>query len=101
MGAKAEMASSPKNGTDVVLYLRVSTEEQAQKDLSIPAQRRALQQWAADRDYNLIAEYVEPWASARDDNRPQFRRMIGELLEGKVAAKAILVVHTSRFMRNV
>jgi len=40
-GAKAEMASSPKNGTDVVLYLRVSTEEQAQKDLSIPAQRRS------------------------------------------------------------
>jgi site-specific DNA recombinase len=83
-----------------VIYCRVSDPGQAEKDLSIPSQKKSLRKWAEANDYVVVREYVEPGVSGRDENRPEFRRMIGELLEDKVKAKVILVVHTSRFMRN-
>ena len=85
---------------NVVVYCRVSDPSQVDKDLSLPAQRRHLHQWAASKGYTVARDYVEPGVSARDDKRPEFRRMRGELLDSQVDAQAILVVHTSRFMRN-
>lgn len=84
----------------VVLYTRVSTAEQAEKDLSLPAQLRALKRQAAERGWEVVREYVEPGASGRDDNRPEFRRMMQDVLARSANVDAILVVHTSRFMRD-
>lgn len=84
----------------VVLYARVSTAEQAEKDLSLPAQLRALQRHAAERGWEVVCEYVESGASGRDDNRPVFRRMMQDVLAPSASIDAILVVHTSRFMRD-
>ena len=94
------MDAEKKVGEKVVLYCRVSDQSQAEKDLSIPAQKHSLREWAAANGHSIIKEYIEPGNSARDDNRPEFRKMIGELLDGTVDAKVILVVHSSRFMRN-
>jgi Resolvase, N terminal domain len=58
----------------VALYLRVSTARQAEKDLSIPGRRNQLERWSKDRGWSVVAEYVEPGASATDDRRPQFQR---------------------------
>lgn len=97
MGRSKQAAAPTKQA---VLYARVSSKEQAEKELSIPAQKRTVREWAARNDYVLVKEFVEPGDSARDDDRPVFRRMIGELLDGTVTADTILVSHTSRFMRN-
>ncbi|MFZ5787466.1 MAG: recombinase family protein [Acidobacteriota bacterium] len=44
----------------VVTYCRVSSDEQAQKDLSIPAQRKALARWIDERDeIELADEFVD------------------------------------------
>ena len=83
-----------------VTYCRVSDPKQAEKDLSIPSQKKTLRKWAETNGYLVVKEYIEPGVSARDENRPEFRTMIGDLLGGKVDAKVILVTHTSRFMRN-
>ncbi len=56
----------------VVAYARVSTVEQAEKDLSIPAQLDAIRRYARERGYELVQEYQEAGASGRDDNRPSF-----------------------------
>ena len=85
---------------NVVLYLRVSTEKQAEKDLSIPAQRREMEGHCKQRGYTIVGEYVEAGASARDDARPVFKRMIAEVLTDSSKVNAILVFTTSRFMRN-
>ncbi len=85
---------------NVVVYCRVSDPSQVEKDLSLPAQRKNLHQWAASKGYTIVRDYIEPGVSARDDKRPEFRRMLGELLDAQVDAQAIVVVHTSRFMRN-
>jgi site-specific DNA recombinase len=97
MGAKKKL---PEAFERAVVYCRVSDPKQAEKDLSIPAQKRALRTWAAENGYQIVDEFIEPGESARDENRPEFRRMMGELLSEKVKAKVILLTHTSRFMRN-
>ena len=61
------------------LYLRVSTGRQADSDLSIPDQRRQAKGYCASRGWEIVADYVEPGASATDDRRPEFQRMIGQL----------------------
>jgi site-specific DNA recombinase len=87
---------------NVVLYGRVSTPEQAEKDLSIPAQLDALRKYCASHGYAIAGEYVEPGFSAYqdDDRRPVFRRMIGDVTAPDGNVQAILVCYTSRFYRN-
>ena len=58
------------------LYLRVSTGRQVDSDLSIPDQRRQAKAYCAWRGWEIVADYVEPGASATDDRRPEFQRMI-------------------------
>jgi len=62
----------------VALHLHVSTARQAEKDLSIPDQRKQLERWAKDNGWQVVAEYIEPGASATDDKRPQFQRMMDD-----------------------
>lgn len=83
-----------------VLYARVSTAEQAEKDSSLPAQLGSLRKHCAERGIAVVHEYVEPGASATDDNRRVFKRMLEDVLAPDSDIDAILVYHTSRFMRN-
>ena len=43
----------------VVLYARVSSEKQAEKDLSIPAQLKALRKYALQRNWEIVTEYID------------------------------------------
>ena len=86
----------------VVVYARVSTVEQAERDLSIPAQLDALRKYCKEpsRKYEIVDEYIEPGASGTDDNRKVFRRMLEDVLAPSAKVDAVLVYQTSRFMRN-
>src|SRR5579862_4484950 len=84
----------------VALYLRVSTARQAEKDLSIPDQRNQLERWSKDRGWNVVAEYVEPGASATDDRRPQFQRMMDDAARPDRPFDVVLVHSFSRFFRD-
>ena len=82
------------------LYLRVSTGRQADSDLSIPDQRRQAKAYCASRGWEIVADFVEPGASATDDRRPEFQRMI-DAATVKPPAFDIIVVHSfSRFFRD-
>ncbi len=82
------------------LYLRVWTARQAEHDVSIPDQKRQGEAYCAARSYQLIETYVEPGASARNDRRPEFQRMI-EAGTSKPAPFDIVIVHSfSRFFRD-
>ena len=84
----------------VALYLRVSTGRQAETDLSIPDQRRQVRAWCEARDYAIVGEYVEPGASATDDKRPEFQRMIDSATDGSNSVDLIVVHSYSRFFRD-
>lgn len=88
------------NGARAALYLRVSTARQAEHDVSIPDQKRQGEAYCEARGYQLVETYVEPGASATNDRRPEFQRMI-EAGTSKPAPFDIVVVHSfSRFFRD-
>src|SRR5246500_1548004 len=82
------------------LYLRVSTGRQAENDLSIPDQRRQAKAYCASRGWEIVADYVEAGASATDDRRPEFQRMIDAATVKPPAFDVILVHSFSRFFRD-
>ncbi|MGC4025632.1 MAG: recombinase family protein [Mesorhizobium sp.] len=82
------------------LYLRVSTARQAEHDVSIPDQRKQGEAYCASRGYQLVDVFVEAGASATNDRRPEFQRMI-EAGTSKPSPFDIVVVHSfSRFFRD-
>ncbi|MDR3512503.1 MAG: recombinase family protein [Caulobacteraceae bacterium] len=82
------------------LYLRVSTARQAEHDDSITDQRRQGEAFCQARGYELVETFVEAGASATNDRRPEFQRMI-EAGTSKPAPFEVVVVHSfSRFFRD-
>jgi len=80
---------------DAVIYLRVSTKEQAAKDAtgegySIPAQREACIRSVAERGWSLAGEFTDAGESARTADRPMLKAMLRRVAEGGVGA---VVVH--------
>ena len=87
---------------NVVIYCRVSSDEQAQRDLSIPAQRKALIRWVNENpECKLVAEFIEEGESAYHsaDRRPKFQEMISLCRKNK-EIDTILVHKLDRFSRN-
>jgi site-specific DNA recombinase len=82
------------------LYMRVSTGRQDKHELSIPDQRRQLRAWCQGNGYPVVAEFVEPGASATDDRRPVFQQMIERACDGERAFDLIVVHSYSRFFRE-
>ena len=84
-----------------VTYCRVSSEEQASKDISIPAQRKLLRRWAAEQgDVEIVEAFEDQGESAYApaDKRPGFCSMI--TFCRKKAVDLILVHKLDRFSRN-
>ena len=91
---------SPHVALRAALYLRVSTTRQAEHDVSIPDQRKQGEAYCATRGYELVETFVEAGASATNDKRPEFQRMI-EDGTSKPAPFDVVVVHSfSRFFRD-
>ncbi len=83
-----------------VIYARVSTEEQAEQGASLDAQLAEAREHAKRNGLTVVGEYVERGATGTDDRRPEFRRMLDDLAAPGNRVGTILVVHTSRFMRD-
>ena len=88
------------NGMKTVIYARVSSEKQAEKDLSIPAQLKALRRYALERGLDIVSEYVDEAESAKSANRPAFQEMIAAAKKKDRPFDSILVWKLSRFARN-
>jgi len=91
---------STRNANEVFARARVSTTEQAERDLSLPAQLEAIRRYARERELTIAGEYVERGVTGTDDNRPQFQRMLGAIMKPGSTVGAVVVIHTSRFMRD-
>lgn len=89
---------------DAVIYLRVSTKEQAAKDesaegYSIPAQREACLRHVAERGWNVAGEFVDAGESARTADRPMLKALLRRVAEGAIGA---VVVHKiDRLARSI
>lgn len=88
-----------------VIYLRVSTREQVEKDLteegfSIVAQREACVRHVADAGWDLVDEYADRGESARTADRPELRSMLARIAED-ADIEAVVVHKVDRLARNM
>jgi DNA invertase Pin-like site-specific DNA recombinase len=82
-----------------VSYLRVSTVEQAEKELSLIAQRHAATDFAGRHGAVIDHEYVEAGASGTDSHRPVLNQLLGDALQPGSTISTIVVHHRPRRLR--
>ena len=82
----------------VAIYARVSTEEQAERDLSIPFQLERCRYHAQGKGWEVVKEFVDAGESARTDKRPEFQKMI---TSARAKEFNVILIHKfDRFARN-
>lgn len=92
-----QMDNTPRTRT--IAYLRVSTDKQAERGVSLDAQRAKVAAYAALYDLELVDVIVDSGASAKTLDRPGLTRALDQLRAGK--ASALLVVKLDRLTRAV
>lgn len=80
----------------VAFYGRYSSSNQTEQ--SIEGQLHVCEQYAAENDLQIAAQYTDRAISGKSDNRPQFQKMIADSASG--AFHAVLVYKLDRFARN-
>lgn len=88
------------SGEAACIYLRVSTTQQAQHDISIPDQENKIRDFAAVKGWDVVAQFTDAGRSARDDKRPAFQEMMARALAKPPQFKRIIVHSMSRLFRD-
>ncbi|MED3888261.1 recombinase family protein [Priestia aryabhattai] len=82
-----------------IVYVRVSTDEQAKHGYSIAAQLEKLEAYCISQGWELTEKYVDEGYSAKDLHRPYFEKMMNKVKEGDV--DVLLVYRLDRLTRSV
>jgi site-specific DNA recombinase len=82
-----------------VAYVRVSTEKQADKGVSLEAQKAKVEAYAQLYEIDLVDIVVDAGASAKSLSRPGLEIALGMLRDGR--ADALLIVKLDRLTRSV
>ena len=85
---------------NTLLYARVSTDKQAQKDLSIPAQIQAMKEFAKKNGWRVIGHFIDEGESAKTANRPELKKLIQYCKENK-NVDMVIVHKIDRLARNL
>ncbi len=83
----------------VVIYIRVSTDEQAIDGYSIRGQKTQLIEYCRLHGYEIVYIYIDDGYSAKNTKRPQLQQLLEDAKAGKF--DAILVYKLDRFSRSV
>jgi DNA invertase Pin-like site-specific DNA recombinase len=102
MKSFANRDDSPAAATssDAVLYVRVSSKEQEKEGFSIPAQRKLVTEYGAQRGLHIIREF-EDIETAKRTGRAAFGEMVEFLAECPSPRPVLLVEKTDRLYRNI
>jgi site-specific DNA recombinase len=87
------------NSTNVIIYCRVSTDEQAQKGFSLDYQEETLKQYCEKMSYNIVKIYREDH-SAKNFNRPEWSKLKTFAKANKKDIYKVLFAKWDRFSRN-
>ena len=87
-------------GDAAVLYVRVSTDEQARTGYSLPDQERKIRKWSEGLGLIIDRVYREDH-SAKTFERPVFKQLLLDIRARKGEIKHLLVLRWDRFSRNL
>lgn len=99
--AKHNVATRPQEDspTPTIAYVRVSTDKQAERGISLEAQEAKLRTYASLYSLDLVEVIVDAGVSAKTLERPGLARALAMLRTGE--AEALLVVKLDRLTRSV
>ena len=89
--------SQSAHPSQAACYLRSSKDRH---DLSLDAQRRALQDYAHEHGLAIVAEFADAVESGKDDDRPGFQALLRALRDSTRAWAVLLALDTSRIARR-
>jgi len=95
-----EMTSSNSKNSACAIYVRVSTQMQAETGLSIESQIESLKQEAERRGKPVFDVYYDAASGGSQANRPEFQRMLKDSQRKPPPFDMILTWSISRFGRN-
>ena len=87
-------------GKRAILYRRVSTTDQKVFGNSLNAQQGSLRDFCEKNSMNIVKEFQEDY-SAKNFNRPEWKRLNAFAKKNKKDIDYLLVVDWDRFSRNV
>lgn len=85
---------------NIIQYIRVSTDEQADKGYSLDQQRRALDNYCIQHNLNALKLFQEDF-SARNFERPAFKELLSYVKANKKVIDGLLFTRWDRFSRNI
>ena len=88
------------NNINVIIYCRVSTDEQAQRGFSLDFQEESLRRYCDARNYNIVKIYREDH-SAKNFNRPEWSKLKTYAKANKREIHKVFFAKWDRFSRNV
>ncbi|MBC7418266.1 MAG: recombinase family protein, partial [Pedobacter sp.] len=88
------------NLKQAVVYTRVSSKEQADKNLSLDFQMRTIVEYAKKSGVEVLSYFGGTYESAKTDGRKQFQRMLEYIKKNKGRVSHILVYTLDRFSRT-
>ena len=80
------------------LYIRVSTEKQADEGFSLDAQQERLSAYCTAHGWEICRTYVDAGVSGKTSDRPEFQRMIAAAANGEVTR--VVALKLDRLARN-
>jgi site-specific DNA recombinase len=83
----------------IAAYIRVSTDEQADKGNSLTEQRERLASYCRAMGWEQPVFYIDDGYSAKDLNRPAIRQLLDEVEQNKI--HIIVTTKLDRFSRNL
>jgi len=89
-----------KGKPNVVTYTRVSSKEQAEKNMSLETQSKIIQDCIDRTGRNLLSCFGGTYESAKTDGRKEFNRMMDYIKKNKGKVNEIMVYSLDRFSRS-
>lgn len=89
-----------KNMEKAVIYVRVSSEEQAKHGFSIDNQKRQCEEFAERNGYIVIKTFIDEGKSAKNLDRPEIQDLMAYCNKKKNDVKAVIIWRLDRISRN-
>jgi site-specific DNA recombinase len=85
---------------NVIIFCRVSTDEQASKGYSLAHQEEMMRKWCEINNHHIVNVYKEDY-SGKTFNRPEWKKLMVFLKSNKNSVDLILFNRWDRFSRNL
>ena len=85
----------------VIIYTRVSTDDQAENGFSLADQKSKLEKHCENKGLKVLEHFMDDGYSAKTFDRPAFNRLLEFIKKNKGLVKRLMVVKWDRFSRSL